>query len=49
MSMTALNIANDRPKFAMLALLTPASELQLAFNPQASEKHFEKAEHAFVY
>ena len=40
---------NDRPKFALLALLTPASELQLAFAPPASEKHFEKAEHSFVY
>ena len=40
---------NDRPKFAVLALLTPASELHLAFAPPASEKHFEKAEHSFVY
>ena len=41
---------NDRPEFALLALLTPpVFKMQLAFAPQASEKHFEKAEHSFVY
>ena len=41
---------NDRPKFALLALLTPpVSKMQLTFAPSASEKHFEKAEHSFVY